>query len=436
MTTTCTTIESLSHDGRGIARIDGKTTFLENALPGETVEFTYKKRRSKYDEGKVVNVITASPNRVKPQCTHFGICGGCSLQHFDHNTQIVFKQKVLLEQLQYIGGVKPQTVLPPLIAPIWGYRRKARLGVKFVIKKNKLFIGFREKNQRYLTDIQDCSILHPVVGKKIFLLNELIANLNAYQDIPQIEVAIGDNANALIIRHLRTLDTRDLENLKNFAKREQFYIYLQLGGPETVTLLWPENSADDLYYSLAKEELKLFFQPTDFTQVNADINQQMVTQALTLLAPGKNDRILDLFCGLGNFTLPLAKYCDEITGVEGDAAMVERCQQNADYNELHHAKFYAANLAADFSKAAWAQHTYDKIILDPPRCGAEEAVNYFKNFAAKQVLYISCNPATLARDAAILIQRGYTLSKVGMIDMFPHTSHIEAMASFESPQPR
>lgn len=431
MTNILTKIESLSHDGRGIARIAGKTVFLEGGLPGETVEFIYLKRRSKYDEGKVVKVLISSSDRVTPPCAHFGICGGCSLQHLNHGAQIAFKQRVLLEQLQHIGGVKPQNILSPLIGPTWEYRRKARLGVRFVINKDKLFIGFREKNAHYLTDIHSCQILHPTIGQKISLLNEFIAHLNAYKDIPQIEVAVGDNATALIIRHLQVLDATDLEKIKIFAQQNQFYIYLQSGGPETVTLLWPEKTENHLNYHLEKPDVNLLFHPTDFTQINADINRQMVMQALTLLAPDNQEQILDLFCGLGNFTLPLAKYCRDITGVEGDAAMVERCQQNALYNNIHNTKFYAANLAEDFSETPWAQQTYDKILLDPPRCGALEVINYLRNSAAKLVLYISCNPATLARDSAELLKHGYTLNKLGMIDMFPHTSHIEAMALFE-----
>lgn len=423
-------IANISHDGRGIAYVNNKTVFLNNALPTETVEFVYTHRQSKYDEGDVVNVLTASPQRVTPQCPHFNICGGCSLQHLHSDEQINVKQKILLEQLQHIGGVKPKKILPPLTASTWGYRRKARLGVRYVIKKNKVLVGFREKNGRYLADIDNCHVLYPQVGLNIIALKQLITELATFEHIPQIEVAVGDQITALIFRHLKPLPAADIELLRQFAITHHFQIYLQPDGIDSITRLWPENNENFLSYALPQHNIELKFNPGDFIQVNAEINQQMVSRALELLAPEKNEKILDLFCGLGNFTLALAHHCTEITGIEGDNAMIERCHNNALHNKINNAHFYRADLSGDWTHQPWAKQQYDKILLDPPRAGAWEIVQNIQRFAAKQILYISCNPATLARDAAELIRHGYQLKAAGVMDMFSHTSHIEAMALF------
>lgn len=450
------TISALSHDGRGITHINGKTVFIENALPGETVSFRYQKRRGKFDEGRAETVLEAAPERALPRCQHYLICGGCSMQHINSTTQLQLKQKLLLEQLQHFGKVHAENILPPLTGPLWGYRRKARLGVKYVQKKNAVLVGFREKNQRYLADLERCEVLHPSVGNLIQPLKLLIANLKAYQHIPQIEVAIGDTATALIFRHMLPLEDSDLDKLIAFAQTHTLQLYLQPGGPQSVHLLWPTAEEATLRYRLAvnssvssvatddnhaaaaqpaaadtcSTELTFHFQPSDFTQVNADINQQMVARALELLAPKASDRILDLFCGLGNFTLPIARLCATAVGVEGSEALIQRASQNATLNNITNAQFYQADLTSDFVQLPWC-HDFDKILLDPPRTGALEIVQKISLLGAKRIVYVSCNPATLARDAGELIRQGYRLSQTGIMDMFPHTHHVEAIALFE-----
>jgi 23S rRNA (uracil1939-C5)-methyltransferase len=425
-----TPITALSHDGRGIAHINGKITFIENALPGETVSFTYTKRHNKYDEGRAVEIVTASADRAEPLCRHYGVCGGCSLQHMSSAAQLVLKQKMLLEQLQHFGGVQPETILPPLTGLLWGYRRKARLGVKYVAKKGGVLVGFREKNNRFLADLQSCEVLHVSIGHLIAELKTLISNLQAYKDIPQIEVAVDDDQSALIFRHMAPLETADQDKLIAFAKIHSLRLYLQPGGPQTVHLIWPENVSDKLSYRLPDYDLALTFQPTGFTQINTEINRQMVKQAIELLALKSTDRVLDLFCGIGNFTLPLARNCGEVIGVEGDADLVKQAQQNAEVNRIANAYFYQADLTADFAGAAWAKNSFHKIMLDPPRAGALEIAQNITRFKAERILYVSCNPATLARDAGELAQRGYRLVQAGIMDMFPHTQHVEAMALF------
>ncbi len=420
-------ITGMSHDGRGIARINGKTVFVDGALSGEEVEFVYTRKRAKFDEAKVSEIITSSPHRVVPRCAHFGMCGGCSLQHLSSEEQLALKQQTLLEQLQHFGNLQPEQLLPPLTAPVWGYRRKARLGVKFVIKKGRVLVGFREKNGRFLADLASCEILHDSVGKNILALSELIASLQAYQSIPQIEVAVGDSTTALIFRHMEPLSTADLTKLEQFGGQHDMHIYLQPKGPDSVTLLYPEGPK---YLSYNLDATELQFYPTDFTQVNADINKQLAARVIELLEPQENDDILDLFCGLGNFTLPLAQHCRQIVGIEGSDEMVQRANHNAQHNNITNTEFYCADLTVDSIAALWAQRKYAKILLDPPRIGAMAIVKDLAKFAAQKVLYISCNPATLARDADIIVQQGYKLKYAGVMDMFPHTSHVEAIALF------
>lgn len=425
-------IESLSHDGRGVAKNNGKTVFIAGALPHETVTCNITKKHLNFDEAALAEIITASPERIPPTCEHFSICGGCNLQHLKADAQIKYKQEILLQQLQHIGGITPQEILSPLTGPSWGYRHKARLGVKYVPKKGKVLVGFREKNSNFLADIQQCSILHPAVGTKITALSNLIYNLKARSEIAQIEVAVAEPITALIFRHLKPLIETDLEKLSQFAQEHHFYIYLQPAGIDSVHLLWPTQNESLLSYLHPEYNLKLWFKPTDFTQINSKINEKMVAQALHLLQPQKNERILDLFCGLGNFTLPLALHANQVVGVEGDIEMVNRCKMNAERNNIKNVEFCKGNLAEDFRFSGWAQQTYDKILLDPPRSGALEVVKNIARFKAKKILYVSCNPATLARDAAELIKQGYILTKAGAMDMFPHTNHVEAMALLET----
>ncbi|MCL5669165.1 MAG: 23S rRNA (uracil(1939)-C(5))-methyltransferase RlmD [Gammaproteobacteria bacterium] len=439
-------VESLSSDGRGVAHVNGKAVFIEGALPGEQVLFTYVTRRKRYDEAKVEKIIKPSPDRVEPRCAHFNICGGCSLQHLSPAAQIAAKQQVLLDGLKHIGGIEPKVVLaphtdvpvsreagcrkrPPLTGPSWGYRRRARLGVKFVIKKDKLLIGFREKRSSLLADIDRCEVLHPPVGGLLPALRELIAGLEAYNSIPQIEVAAGDEATALVFRNLVQLSDTDLEKLQGFGKQQNMQIYLQPAGPESVTLIWPE--AATLSYRLPEFNLELFFSPADFVQINADVNRAMISRVIELLAPKAHERVLDLFCGLGNFTLPLARHAGQVTGVEGEAKLIQRAQDNAQRNGISNAAFYAADLSQDLSGQPWAKQRFDKILLDPPRTGALEIIQQLPAFGATRIVYVSCNPATLARDARALTENGYTLMSAGVLDMFPHTTHVESIALFE-----
>ncbi len=368
-------------------------------------------------------------DRVEPRCAHFNICGGCSLQHLSPAAQIAAKQQVLLDSLKHIGGVEPKAVLAPLTGPSWGYRRRARLGVKFVIKKDKLLIGFREKRSSLLADIEHCEVLHPPVGGLLPALRELIAGLEAYNCIPQIEVAAGDEATALVFRNLAELSNTDLVKLQAFGKQQNMQIHLQPAGPESVTLIWPETAF--LSYRLPEFNLELFFSPADFVQINADVNRAMISRVIELLQPGAHERVLDLFCGLGNFTLPLARHAAHVIGVEGEAKLIQRAQDNAQRNGIHNAEFYAADLSQDLSGQPWAKQRFDKILLDPPRTGALEIIKQLPAFNATRIVYVSCNPATLARDTRALTENGYTLMSAGVMDMFPHTTHVEAIALFE-----
>jgi 23S rRNA (uracil1939-C5)-methyltransferase len=422
-------IESLGHDGRGVTHLDGKAVFIDGALPGEVVSFEYLSTRKKFDEGRVLEVRQASPDRVEPGCQHFGLCGGCTLQHMDATAQILAKQQVLLDNLKHIGNVEPQAVLTPLTGPVWGYRTKARLGAKFVIKKDRLLVGFREKRNPYVADLSRCEVLHPSVGERFQELIEVIAALEAKARIPQIEVSVSEGTTALVFRHLDPLCESDLDTLKQFAIDQDIHVYLQPGGPDTIFPLWPEQYI--LSYHLPEQGIEIRFQPTDFTQVNTDINQQMVKRVLEMLALDQQDRVLDLFCGLGNFTLPMAQQARTVTGVEGDAGLVSRARENAVLNNIENVTFHAADLATDAPDVAWAGGNYNKVLLDPPRCGAAEVMNTLGNIRPQQIVYVSCHPGSLARDAGTLVnEMGYTLRSAGVMDMFPHTAHVESIALF------
>jgi 23S rRNA (uracil1939-C5)-methyltransferase len=423
-------VESLAHDGRGVTHLDGKAVFIEGALPGEVVSFEYLSSRKKFDEGRVLEVHQASVDRVEPKCPHFGLCGGCSLQHMDAKAQILAKQQVLLDNLGRLGKVTPEEVLVPLTGPVWGYRSKARLGARYVIKKGRLLVGFRERHKPYVADLSRCEVLHPSVGERIRELAALIGALEAKAGIPQVEVSVSEGVTALVFRHLEPLCAPDLEAFRQFAVEQDIHVYLQPGGPGSIHLLWPEQSS--LSYHLSEQAVEIRFRPTDFTQVNMAINQQMVTRVLEMLALQPQDSVLDLFCGLGNFTLPMARLAGTVTGVEGDAGLVSRARDNAVLNRIENAHFYTADLAADGADAAWAGGSYDKVLLDPPRCGAAGMMNTLGNIQARQIVYVSCHPGSLARDAGILVNElGYRLRSAGVMDMFPHTAHVESIALFE-----
>ena len=421
----------MSHDGRGVARVDGKTTFIRGALPGERVEFVYTRKHRARDEGRCVKVLEASPERVEPRCVHFRLCGGCSLQHQAADRQIHAKARILRDNLERLGQVKPEAWLDPLIGPYWGYRHKARLGVKYVPKKGGALVGFREVGASKVAELSACEVLHPYVGRRLTELRALINAMDVREWIPQIEVAVGDDHAALIFRHLAPLSDADRETLRTFGVQYDMDIFLQSGGPETVAPLDPD-AARTLRYRLPAWDVEIAFRPDDFTQVNAQLNRAMVARALDLLALRPQDRVLDLFCGLGNFTLPMARQCRRVTGVEGDAGLVARARENAERNHIRNVEYHAADLIEDQSEAPWAMGPYDKLLLDPPRSGALEMLPLIARLAPERIVYVSCHPGSLARDAGILVrEHGYRLAKAGVMDMFPHTAHVESIALFE-----
>lgn len=421
-------IEKLSHDGRGIAHIEGKTTFVFGALPGEEVEIAYYNQRSKFDEAKVTQMLLSSPERVEPKCQFFGLCGGCSLQHMSQAAQIVFKEEVLLEQLKHFGHIKPDSILPPLLASPYGYRRKARYSVRFVKKKNKMLLGFRELfHPRFLADINTCHVLHPSLANLIAPLQETLSQLHIKEHIAQIEAAVGDNATALVIRHLEDVSEEDYEKLIEFGKAHDVWLFLQPKGYDSIHKIWPCDTNDQLTYELV-DGICLYFHPTDFTQVNASINRQMISQAIKLLDLKPEDKVLDLFCGLGNFSLPLAKNCGQVFGVEGDERMTSRARVNAQKNQLDNIVFQKADLNCVENIAGLPKT--NKVLIDPPRSGALTVVENLNLDNLESLLYVSCNPSTLARDAGVLAKRGLKLAQISVMDMFTHTEHVESMALF------
>lgn len=423
------TITDLSHEGRGVAHVDGKTAFIDDALPGEVVEWQRLKRNSNFDEGRLLRVIEPSPDRVEPRCAHFGVCGGCVLQHLSGERQLQFKQQQLTEALARIGKVTPDEILPPLQAGVWGYRRRARLAARWVPKKNRTVVGFRERSTPYIADLKGCEVLQAPIDRLILPLSELLTAMSVRNRVPQIEVAVADNAVALVVRVLEPLTEADHELLRQFARTHSVQMFLQPGGYETVAPI--DAASEPLEYRLPAFDVTLQFQPTDFVQVNGPLNQQMIERAVTLLAPTPTDRVLDLFCGLGNFSLPLARRAGQVVGVEGEASLVARARANAERNGLSNAQFFTANLADESIAAARWAGKFDKVLLDPPRAGAKEVLPVVAKSGAGTVLYISCHPGSLARDAGILVhEHGYKLRSAGVMDMFPHTAHVESIALF------
>ncbi len=423
-------IESLNHKGKGVAHVDGKATFIHGALAGEKVTFRYTGRRKSHDEGDVHEVLQASPDRVTPKCSAFGRCGGCSLQHLTPAAQIAAKQQVLLDALHRIGNVEPAEILPAITSEsAWGYRRKARLGAKFVIKKDKMLVGFRERSSSFLVDMDECHVLHPKVGFALRDLADLIASLELSQQLPQIEVAMDDERCVLIFRVLEEPGETDREKLRRFGESQDFHIYLQSGGPDTVQ---PLDEPIQLHYALPDFDLDLSFEATDFTQVNTEINRKMVSTAVELLALTPQDQVLDLFCGMGNFTLPMARQAGSVVGVEGAAELVQRARNNAEHNQLQNVTFYTANLYEQLDREPWMKMPFNKVLLDPPRSGAFEMLDHINRMSVERIVYVSCYPGTLARDAGELVNHfGYKLVSAGVMDMFPHTAHVESIALFE-----
>ncbi|GIX36136.1 MAG: 23S rRNA (uracil(1939)-C(5))-methyltransferase RlmD [Lysobacteraceae bacterium] len=425
-------IQDLSHDGRGVGRIEGKAVFVAGALPGERVRARVTARRRSFDEAATLEVLRASPHRVEPRCAAFGVCGGCALQHLHPAVQIEAKQKVLLENLERIAKVQPESVLEPLTDRLWQYRRKARLGVRRVHRKGRVLVGFREaRDPRYIADCSRCEVLVPEVGERLGELAELVGALKIAEKLPQIEVAAGDAATALVLRHLEPLGAADLEALRAFSRRTGLIIHLQPGGTDSVRPLDPD-APSGLDFAVDDGAVRLAFEPLDFVQVNAGMNRRMIARALDLLELEPGHRVLDLFCGLGNFTLPIARRVKAAVGVEGEAALVERARRNARNNGLHNAEFHVADLSRPLAGADWLEGDYDRLLLDPPRTGADGILPQLPLARIPRVVYVSCHPGSLARDAGMLVhQHGFRLRAAGVMDMFPHTAHVESIALFE-----
>jgi 23S rRNA (uracil1939-C5)-methyltransferase len=424
-------IHDMIHDGRGVGRHEGKAVFVSGALNGEIVRVKQTGRNKNYDEAETLEVLKASPDRVTPRCQHFGVCSGCVLQHLAEEKQIASKQHILIENLSRLGHVQAEKILEPLTDINWGYRRKGRFSVRYVEKKEKTVIGFREvSNPRFVADISNCHTILPALAEKLPALSALIDSLDAKRTIAQIEFIAGDNSVALVFRNLEALSEDDKEKFKQFAIDTGFLVFMQPGGVNSVYALWPEQST--LEFSIPDYDIRMTFRPLDFIQVNAGLNQKMIARAIDMLDPQPGERILDLFCGLGNFTLPLARKSTQVVGIEGEAGLVARARDNAVLNGLSNAEFYAADLMKDLSTEPWMQQGFDKLLLDPPRAGAAEVLAQMPLKHIRRIVYVSCHPGSLARDAGFLVrERGYTLKAAGVMDMFPHTAHVESIALFE-----
>ena len=428
-------VDSLDLEARGIARREGKVIFIEGALPTEQVSVQTFRRKPSYEIARVEQIHRSAALRVEPRCPHFGVCGGCLMQHLEPSAQVAIKQRALEDGLSHLSNLKPARMLAPLHGPYWGYRYRARLAVRWVAKKGTVLVGFHERKSSFVADIRTCHVLPPHVAALLLPLRSLIMSLSAPDRFPQIEVSVGESVTALVLRHLMPLTESDLQHLRDFAQRHGIQWWLQSKGPDTVHALEPAHEAA-LNYTLPEFGLTMPFRPTDFTQVNHQINRVLVSRALTLLEPQPTDRIADMFCGLGNFTLPLATKCREVVGVEGSPTLTERAQTAASSYGLKHVSFSTLNLFE--VSAQWFQSLgrFDRMLVDPPREGAlalaQALVQTPQELRPARIVYVSCNPATLARDAAILVHEGgYRLSSAGVVNMFPHTGHVESIAVFD-----
>jgi 23S rRNA (uracil1939-C5)-methyltransferase len=418
-------IDSLDAEGRGVARnAEGKVVFVEGALPGEEIDFQVLRKKTSFEIGRLTKVLGGSSSRQLPRCPHFGVCGGCSLQHTDARTQMAAKQRWLEENLARIGKVEPEMLLPIVYGEDWHYRRRARLGARYVPKKGGAMVGFREKRSSYITDMRECHVLPRQISDLISPLRSLVETLSIQARLPQIEVAVGDNGAVLVIRHLDPLTCGDETSIKEFSERHGVAIWLQPGGPDSAHPFHPRES--ELYYDLPEFGLRLYFGPTDFTQVNQGVNRILVSRAVRLLDPQPGERIADLFCGLGNFSLPLATRGAEVIGLEGSPELVERARDNASLNRLD-VQFETMNL---FKSPL--EGPFGKLLIDPPREGAAEIIKSLPEEWPRRIVYVSCDPATLARDAGVLVHtKGFRLSAAGVVNMFPHTAHVESIVLFE-----
>ena len=420
-------IDALDAEGRGVARNAGKVVFVEGAITGELVEARLLESKSKFDRARVVQVLRASASRREPRCPHFGLCGGCATQHVDARTQVAAKQRWLEDNLARIGKVAVGAMLPPIHGEEWGYRHRARLSVRYVEGKGGALVGFRERKSTYVADMQSCEVLPPAVSALIPGLRSLISQLSIRDRVPQVEIAVGDAATVLLFRHLLPFTPEDEVLLRAFADQNRVRIWLQPEGPDSARPFRPE-SAEDLYYTLPEFGLKIAFKPADFTQVNPAVNRLLVSRAMRLLDPQPGERIADLFCGIGNFSLPIATRGAQVIGFEGSALLVERARENAAANGLV-AQFEVADL---FKPNLEHYGRFDKFLIDPPREGAMTLVHALSEEWPRRIVYVSCDPATLARDADVLVhQKGFTLAAAGVVNMFPHTAHVESIALFE-----
>lgn len=426
-------IESIDHEGRGVAHVDGKTIFIEGGLPGEYVEYSSFRKKPSYEVATVSQVSSASSQRVDPTCPHFGICGGCSMQHLHPVAQTAVKQRVLEDALWHIGRLRPELIFPPMSGSAWGYRHRARLSVRLVPKKGGVLVGFHEKRSSYVAVMDSCAVLPPKISALIAPLKALVVGLSIADRLPQIEVSIGGDQTVLVVRNLDALSPADEERLRRFADAHGVVWYLQIKGPETAALFYPPD-APPLAYSLPDFGLDIRFRPTEFTQVNHGINRMLVRRALSLLNPRAGERIADMFCGLGNFTLPIARSGASVLGLEGSDALVSRARENAEYNRLgDYCEFAVANLFEATGESLAALGRFDKWLIDPPRDGALALVKALpEEGGPERIVYVSCSPSTLARDAALLVnEKGYALRGAGIASMFPNTSHVESIALFE-----
>ena len=427
-------IESLDQEGRGVAHSEGKVIFIEGALPGELVTYSPYRKKPSFELAQVVKILKTGSLRVSPRCNYFGICGGCSLQHMDERAQVAAKQRILESDLKHIGKVEPEIILPAVYGSAWGYRYRARMSVRYVAKKGGVLVGFHEKRSSFVADMQSCEVMPPRISALIRPLRELIGSLSLRERLPQVEVSLGEDVDVLVLRIMEPLNEQDESLLRDFAEKYTVQFFLQTKGPETAYPFYPIGSPE-LNYTLPEFGIVMPFHPTEFTQVNPAMNRILVRRALSLLGPLKGDRIADLFCGLGNFTLPIARSGARVMGYEGSSNMVRRAGENAERNQLSgNTNFSEKNLFE--IDAAWLQGegVFNKLLLDPPRDGAFAVVNSLGegDSAPTRIVYVSCNPATLSRDAGVLVHaKGYQLKAVGVVNMFPHTSHIESIALFE-----
>ncbi len=429
------TIESLDYEGHGVAHVEGKAIFIDGALPGELVTYSSYRRKPKFESASVDAVLKTSSQRVTPGCPHFGVCGGCSMQHLDATAQVAAKQRVLEDAFWHLARLRPATILSPIIGPAWGYRRRARLTVRKVEKKGCVLVGFHEKRRSFVADMDSCAVLPAPISSLLPKMRELIAAMSIPDRVPQIEVAAGDMPTVLVLRILEAISNEDAVLLREFADRHGVTIYLQTSGPESATLFHPPDAPMPAYH-LPEFGVTLRFRPTDFTQVNHDVNRVLVRRALGLLDIQPGERVADMFCGLGNFTLPLARRGAYVVGVEGSAPLLERAKENAVFNGLaERIEYHVANLFKVTSESLAAWGSFDKMLIDPPRDGAMELVKSLGGpgeAAPSRIVYVSCSPATLARDAGVLVhEKGYRLAAAGVANMFPHTSHVESIALFE-----